>query len=223
MRNKLKLLVLLSLSLVSFGKLKAQIVQDVTGRPLIPNKYAELTGDIYFNENWSKGYVKSADGKKNDSYSLKYDEIEDVPVYLFKEETYTFVDRIIEFGIADSKGIPAIFRNGFKPSSKTTDKSYFQVVYDGDVKFLKKNIKNIITEREYNSATIIKKITTSPLYFLVDRSQNIIQVKRDTKSIIEALKKNEAASNYIKENKLDLRKDLDLIKLLTFYSATVKE
>lgn len=222
MKNKLKLLFLLSLSLAFFGKLKAQIVQDVAGKPLIPNKYAEVKGDVYFYENWSKGYVKSADGKRNDSYTLKYDEIEDVPIYLSEEETYTFVDRIIEFNLTNKEGIQIIFRNGFKPTSKTTDKSYFQVVYDGDIKFLKKNIKNIIEDREYNSATTVKKITTSPFYFLVDQSQKITQVRRDTKSILEALDKNEAASHYIKENKLDLKKDQDLIKLLTFYSSTVK-
>lgn len=223
MINKLKLLILFTIYLAPFAKLRAQIVQDVTGRPLIPNKYAEVKGDIYFNENWSKGYVKSAGGKKNDGYLLKYDEVEDVPVYLLKEEVYTFVDGITEFGLLDSQGMPAVFRCGFKPGSKTTGKSYFQVIYDGDIKFLKKNIKNIIEDREYNAATITKKITTSPLYFLIDRSQNIIQVKREAKSIINVLTKKEELSSYIKENKLDLKKDLDLIKFLTFYSSIVKE
>ncbi|GGH13256.1 hypothetical protein [Pedobacter zeae] len=223
MKNKLAFLFLISLPLAFCEQIKAQIVQDIAGRPLIPNKYAEIKGDIYFNENWSKGYVISADGKKNNTYFLKYDEIEDVPVYLSKEEAYTFVDRIIEFSLIDDSGIAVIFRNGFKPSSKTTEQSYFQVIYDGDIKLLKKNIKNIIEDREYNSATTVKKITTSPLYFLIDYSQNIIQIKRDTKSILGVLGKNEAVSNYMKENKLDLKKDPDLIKLLTFYSTIIKK
>lgn len=209
--------------MLSIYELRAQIVQDVTGRPLIPNRYAEIKGEIYFNENWLKGYVKSTDGKKNDSYFLNYDVIADQPVYLLNSEVYTFVDPIVEFCLIDSKGISVVFRNGFKPSSKTTDKSYFEIIYDGNIKFLKKNIKNIIENREYNSATITKKITNSTLYFLIDRSHNIFEVKRDVKSICGALGKNEILSAYIKENKLDLKKDSDLVNAFTFYSSTINE
>ncbi|MBC6110254.1 hypothetical protein ACFOG5_15585 [Pedobacter fastidiosus] len=221
MNLKYKIVVLFAFLFIS--KINAQIIQDVSGKPLPISKYLEIKGKIFFNDEWSLGYVKITSGKIYSGYLLKYDEFEDLPVYSIHDDIYSFIDKISEFGFKSDQNQSLVFRNGYKKTSLTSEDSFFQVLLDGDFKFLKKSIKNIIEDREYNTAIVTKKITSNTFYFIVDDVGMIFQVKKDEKSILSVLyKKPEITLSYIRENKLDLKKDKDVVKLISFYASAIK-
>jgi len=219
----LKYKLALLLIIITTFKMEAQILQDVNGKPLAISKYSEIKGKIFFNDEWSLGYVKLLSGKVSTGYLLKYDELEDMPVYSLNDEIYSFTDKISEFGFKNNQEQTVIFRNGFRKTSLTDENSFFEILLDDNFKFLKKSIKNVIEEREYNAATVTKKITSNSFYYIVDDTGSIFQVKKDIKSILSVLyKKPESILSYIKENKLDLKKDKDVVKLISFYASAIK-
>ena len=78
----------------------------------------------------------------------------------------------------------------------------------------------IIESKSYNSPTVTKKIETEIHYFvqLPSTGKDLISVKRDNKALLAALNKPELES-YVKTNKLNIKKDEDLLKLLNYYST----
>lgn len=133
----LKYKLALLLTIFTIFKLDAQILQDVSGKPLPISKYSEIKGKIFFNDEWSLGYVKLFSGKVSTGYLLKYDELEDLPVYSLNDEMYSFIDKISEFGFKNNQEQHVIFRNGFRKTSLTDENSFFEILLDDDFKFLK--------------------------------------------------------------------------------------
>ena len=178
---------------------------------------ANLVGDPYLYPIYKKAYVKFGSGSTNSAvYEVKYDQLEDMlAVKGAGTEEYSFNDPVVEFKFQDEN---RIFRSGFAPVGKAVEKSFYEVVYDGKTKFLKRDAKVIIEGKEYNSATITKKVESDVAYYIVKPDGKPVAVKANEKSIVAELGKPEL-SKYIKENKLNLKDNADLVKLFTYYDS----
>ena len=87
------------------------------------------------------------------------------------------------------------------------------------MKLAKKNVKHIEQYREYNSATTTKSVIDRVKYYFYTTNQ-LKEFKRDVKSIQLAFgEKSPSVLKYIGENKFDLKKDDDLVKVFSFFSA----
>lgn len=226
MKNRNPLFCILTLGfLVSFGSnANAQSVQNMNGRVLRQTNYSDVSGSPYLFQDWSKGTVTFKDGKASDKVELKYDQMSDI--LLFKNSTgaeMEVADPIKEFVISDPKlGTSRIFRHDFKPVDDYNEQSFYEVLYDGSVKFTKKVKKSIMTEREYNASTDTKKIIEKPVFFIVKDNQPIL-VNKNEKAILAAIgDKTPELTKYVKENKLNLKNDADILKVLEYYATISK-
>lgn len=196
-------------------------VNGVSNRQIltVKNSYGDLEGSPYFSQIWLAGTVKFfALTTTTTQGEFKYDQLEDLLIVRGKDGAENmFSEPVHEFTLIGLDGLKWIFRNGFATTGNTTDKTYFEVVYDGKTKILKKTIKSVIVSKGYNSAAI-RKVDSSVYYFIVMNNDTLTPIKTSQKSIVLVLNKPELV-NYIKENNLDLKKDSDLIKLLTFFDS----
>lgn len=178
---------------------------------------AGLVGDPYLFPTYQKAFVKFGNqNSKSAIYEIKYDQLEDVlAVKGTGTEEYSFNDPVTEFKFEESG---RLFRSGFGALGKATEKSFYEVIYDGKTKLIRRNIKVILEGKEYNSATVTRKVEGDIANFVVREDQKLIPVKINEKSIVAALAKPEL-SKYIKDNKLNLKEDADLVKLFTYYDS----
>ena len=213
--------------------LKAQaevfIADGVFGnKPLKSARYTDVHGSPFFSDNWLDGIVKLADGKLYKDVKLKYDQVLDEVFFLGKNDAImVFKSPVLEFKIVTVavNGFlnEAYFVNGFAPIDGATEKSYYQkLIYENGSKLqlLKRTIKKIYESRVYNSAITDKTIEPIVFYYISDGKKVLKRIKLDRKSIVKSIgdKQNEL-EKFMEANKLDLKKEEGLIKLITYYNS----
>lgn len=207
----------------SFNKANAQVYSNVaTANRNIMNakeSRAGLVGEPYLYKDFKKAMVKFGGGASSPGYyEIKYDQLEEAIVVKGKgiDEELAFSDPVVEFKFDESG---RLFRNGFSPVDKATEKSYYEVLYDGKTKYLKRSTKVIIEAKEYNSATVTKKIEDDSALYIAKEDKKPLSVKANEKSVLKVLGKEAELSKYIKDNKLNLKNDGDMGKLLAYYDT----
>lgn len=213
-------------NLICLSAVNAQVARDVAGKNLIQRSVSDFVGSPLLTEQWSKGVIMFADNTASKQIDIKYDQLEDVVLYKNdKDETLIATDPIKEFSILvvkDGKAQEKVFRAGFNPVNNNSDKAFYEVIADNNLKFVKRTIKTIVEEKEYNAASVTKKVIDKSYYFVV-KSNTPILVSKNEKSILAAIgDKNAELSAYIKTNKLNLKNDTDIAKLLAHYDELLK-
>lgn len=207
----------------------AQSAKDITGKNWTQlNKYSEVTGSPFLYDDWAPGTVKFADQKQINIKDLKYDLLNDILLFKNeKEEVMEVAEPVLAFTITyakDSKTVQRTFRSGFKASNDNTAQSFYEILFDGQTKLTKRTGKTIVEEKEYNATTATRKLIDKPSYFIVKATNMPIAISKNEKSVLSALEdKTTELKTFIKDNKLNLKNDVDLIKLLTYYDELNKK
>lgn len=207
----------------------AQTAKDISGRNWTElNKYSEVTGSPFLFDDWVPGTVKFADQKQISVKSLKYDLLNDVLLFKNeKEEIMEVAEPVLEFTLTytkDSKTLQKTFRSGFKASNNNTAQSFYEILFDGQTKFVKRTGKTIVEEKEYNATTATRKLVDKPSYFIVKANNMPLAVGKNEKSILSVLEdKSTELKIFIKDSKLNLKNDADIVKLLVYYDELSKK
>ena len=218
----MKKIFFLLIGTIGFLTAEAQVYRSVNmggDRQTIRAKRTDtdFEGSPYLFSDWQKAVVQFGSGIEPSSSEVKYDLLADLLVLKGKDgEEYEFKDQPKEFLLTSTK---ELYKNGFAPVDKFTDKTFYQVIYDGKVKFLKKTTKTVIESKGYNTATVTRKIADDTQYYIVKAENKPIKVKYNEKSIVSALGKSEELTKYVKENKLDVKSSDGIIKLLSYYDT----
>jgi hypothetical protein len=192
--------------------------QDANGSPIKASRYLDINGSPYFSDSWMEGIVQLSNGQTY-NLDIKYDLIADN--LLFKNKTgdsLTFVLPVKEFKF---KQLGHVFRSGFPATTNNTGKqSLYEVLYDGNPLLLKKRSKSIWEETTtYGTANRVKNISEKSFYYIFDGS-TMKPLKNQKKAVLVAFgNKSDAVEAYIKDNKLDVSKDEDLIKAFAYYAG----
>lgn len=211
-------ILVLSVSIPSF----AQVYQNVNaggGKNNVRAKSSntDVEGSFYLFDNWKQGKISFEDGSAEQTVDVKFDLFENLLVIKGEGDVENvFSSPIAYFSILDGEKWMS-FKKGFQGPDLNKD-IFVQVLYSGTkVSFFKREVKTIIESKGYNTATVTKKVANTTLYYIKkDETNNLFQVKRDVKSLANTLQNSELES-FAKKNKLNLKKDEDLIKLFSFY------
>jgi hypothetical protein len=211
----------------SVYKTKAQglYAQDLNGSPIREKKYTDVNGSPYLSNNWEKATVQLANGQTYNNVEVKYDLVaDDLTFKSPKGDSLSFAQPVKEFKlsyISDNQSQTHLYRSGFPATgAKTTDRSFYEVLYDGGVKLLKRRAKSVWMETTtYGTATQTKNITERVTYFAYKGGQ-MVPIKQDKKSILAALSdKSAQIEKYVKDNKIDWKQDADLVKVFEYYNS----
>lgn len=225
----LSLLALICLPHLLKAQAEVFIADAVSGNPPLKSaRYTDVHGSPFFSDNWLDGVVKLADGKLYKDVKLKYDQVLDEVFFLGQNNvTMAFKSPVLEFKIAtasvDGLLSEAYFVNGFAPIDGATEKSYYQkLVYEkgSKIQLTKRNIKKIYESRVYNSAVTDKTVEPIVSYYISNDNKVLKKIKLDRKSVLAGIgnKQNEL-EKFAETNKLNLKKEEDVIKLLIYYNS----
>jgi hypothetical protein len=200
---------------------KAQLIQNDQGAPFIGINYTDIKGHPYLFENWTEGTVKQNNGKSYTSVQLKYNLLRDELFFkdIRTEQLLAFVIPVVEFKLNDKEKGSILFKSGYKAIDNNSEKSYYQVLFDGGTQLLKRTSKKINEEKPFNSASTIKSFEVLTFYY-ISNNNTLIKIRKDKKSVLAALANQSAAlENYIQEKSLNLKNEEDLIQLIQYYNS----
>jgi hypothetical protein len=220
---------LIAFAMVTFFHLaqvnaQATYGQDANGSPIKVSRYLEVNGSPYLFDTWQKGLVLLSNGQTY-KLDIKYDLIADNLLFKNKDgDSLTFVLPVKEFKFTEAGVNPQthIFRSGFPQTAANTGKeSLYEVLYDGVPALLKKETKTIWEETTtYGTANRTKNINTKIVYYVFNGTDMKL-LKNQKKAVLSAFPdKLEELDQYIKSNKLDVSKEVDLIKLFAHYASS---
>jgi hypothetical protein len=199
----------------------AQYMSDVNGRIVSEYSYTDTDGSPYLlNDQWITGTIRTANDKVIDGVKMKYDIYKDELEYENEGKLYRLgAKEIVEFVMPTGDAL-YIFRRGFPAVEDQSTSSFYRVLYDGNTKVLKRFETKMRKEKQYNSATAVNRFVPSEtLYVLKDGKMHPIK-KGDRKKLLSLLSDKRSLMEYnIKEQQLDLRSELDMVKLIEEYDA----
>ena len=199
-------------------------LNDHLGQPVLSKSYTDINGSPYLFEDWKRGSVTVAKGTTYEGVNLMYDQVADELIFKnAKGESMVFAEPVREFSFKvennDAVIKEQVFRNGFALVDGAKPYTFYEVLVDDKIKLLKRTSKDVVEEASYSSATKVKSFQTSTSYYIA-QNDKLVKVKNDKKSVLSALSNKKAELEaYIKANRLDLKKETDLAKLLTFYNT----
>ena len=193
------------------------ILKDLNGRPIFENSYLSVEGTPYLREEWSAGLIKAkSNGKTYEMPKMRYDAHKDEIEYDQVGKLFRFTSaEINEFSTGEGT-----FRAGFPAVGNLTPKNFYQVLYDGRVKLLKRVYLAIQTERLYNSATTTQRFVREDALYLFKNDGEMLKFKKDKSALLDAIgtEKQADLEAFIKQNKLKLTKEEDLVRILEKFS-----
>lgn len=215
------IIIILTLTVdTAFCQLTNRVAVDKSGSTLRVMSTADqnMVGSPYLVDTWSKGNVKFVNSKPTENVELKFDLLENVLVIKGNDGIENvFTEKISEFTL-NVLGEERLFKSGFIDSKNNLITAYLEVLYNGKTKFLSKDGKMIIESKEYNTNTITKKIENTTEYFFSKPNNSVSLIKLSKKTIFAYLGSLDLAT-YVRDNKLNLKKREDIIKLLEYYDS----
>jgi hypothetical protein len=184
-------------------------------------RYDNVNGSPYLFTTWVEGDVKTATGQLLKNLQLKYDQVDDLLLVKIKSgDVKRFAVPIVSFTVTDIEtGLLRKFRAGFKSSSFSSERTFFELLVEGKANFMTKDNKTIGEHKDY-SGTTVKTVQDDVRYFIALNDDLPVKVKLDAKTILSNFSSAHQVilTSFIKRERLSMKKKDDVIKLFKFYN-----
>lgn len=212
----MKIFISTILFLFIVSKSRAQFLQDIQGRVINEQSYTDIIGSPFFNNEFINGKVVLNNGDKYDNVPLKYSSYTDELFFKNPKDgaLLSFVLPVKSFELLGRN-----YLNGLPNVDNFTDKTFYQLIFDGKVKLLVKNQKTILENKPYNSATVEKKFEESVFYYAF-KDGKMQRFKPSKKDLLETFAdKSTEIDAFLKKEKVDFKSNDDLAKVFEYYSS----
>lgn len=234
MKKVLKLCIFL-ISTICFGQTyeRGGFSNIGTGNSSIVN-YTNLSdgiiGNRYFTDTWSIGHLEINDTIKSRQSKIQYDLVNgDLLIGTNKNKTgFVILDKSVTGFLMETKdGLKQFVRKkkaDFIDSS--IEKHFFLNPYPiSNKQYILIDYKKVLSEpyntrSSYTNTSLNRKYKKFKRYYILNSNNKYVLVKLKEKSILKALSDKKIELNkYVKKNKIKLKKEKGLVKLLTYYHS----
>lgn len=210
---------------VSYGQITN--IQGLDNVVIRTKKYEDIKGTAYLYPSWATGTLTEKNGKVYSNLLLKYDSYKDrvelnqdgqileVSALEYPKFTLTFAEPgtndVMKHSFSTGFDIPGFSRT-----------NYFDLIYQGRFTLLRKYKTSFVEENvtSYGTSDAQKSFQLNKLYFVIDQDKISKEVKLNKKSILEAFPlQSERIEAFLKEQKMKVKSESDLIKIITFLDA----
>jgi hypothetical protein len=222
------LVLLLSLAEACFGQDATTTSEgvriDLKGSQIPVANAVSIEGTPYYNTSWSRGTLTLFNKKKYQGVSVKLNLQTDDVLYIdeeTKKELIALKGSVweVEVGDPEKNGLLVRFRCGYPVIGNNDVKTYYQVLEKGKATLLKQLKKTVNEEKPFNSATVIRRYETEKSYFLFT-GNSMLPLKRKKEDLLNVLAdQNEKVDEFIRINKLNLKSDDHLAKIIQYYNT----
>jgi hypothetical protein len=202
-----------------------EVVRSRSNMPIEYNPEDGVTkGTPFLFDDWYAGSITLTDNTIHRDLQIKYDIKNDWVVVMNSKGVEIIPEEraIRYFYLYDKAGPAYMFVNLTHIDSIKIEgeKGFIQLLYHGQSKFFKKQekfVKKIEPTGAYTATATYDEFTLrNPKYYYVDAENKVTQVKLNKKAIISLLGLQSKDLTYLKENKLNLKDEADVVQLLSF-------
>ena len=193
----------------------------VGGNPFVNVKFARVVeGTPFFVEHWTKGTVITLNNEKFTDIEMRVNLADNQIHYMKNGIEYVSDRRFREIILDDMKeGKRYSFKPGYPGVPHATDKTFFQVLADGNVTLLKQ-IRKVVSDRAVYGAATVEQVIGNVEVLYIYKDGNMIKLKKEKESILEPLvDQKQKLDEFIQQNKLKFKSEDDIVKLVTFYNS----
>jgi hypothetical protein len=199
--------------------------RDVSGRPLFKKYDGDIAGSPFMNENWEKAMLTLSKGKivgpvmvrlNIESNELNYMDSTNKEFVADAEQ----VRKINYISLYTKDSISYVFKNGYPRIKQQETNFYYQVLVEGKIELLAKKNKYIrVTRNDLSGETTKEFLDAATVFYIY--TKNTIEEFPPSKSLVLTVMrdKEQAITTYMSENKINLKKTPDLIKLFDYYNS----
>lgn len=199
------------------------MLTDLKGEPLLAGNDVSVDGSPFYSSNWNRGSITLASGKKFVNVMVKVNLHSDRVHYLIEDtntERVASISTIKEVEFVDNETNRLVrFRCGYPVAAKNDVKTFYKVLAEGKATLLKQDKRILIEEKPFNSATITRRFDIDRDFF-VFINDSMVPLKRTKSGLAEIFSDHQAeVEKYIAENKIRLKEDDDLAKVVSYYNS----
>ncbi|RZK19106.1 MAG: hypothetical protein EOO43_12005 [Flavobacterium sp.] len=220
--KKISLLLTLVWSSLCYGQEMLHF-KTVDFQPIKPTNYTDVQGSPYLmgNDIYKTGIATiSSTQVYKDDIKLLYNQLTDEVTFQYgKELPLAFSKRPVSFVIynytIDGLKSELKFSSGFPSAQDSKGLAYYQILVEGDIKLLKRNIKTISESKGYGQSTIKRTFNDDTTYFLFGKDNKLKKIN----SYKDFLSLNDTMKTFIDENKLKKNSVENFIALTNYYNS----
>ncbi|MDE3251542.1 MAG: hypothetical protein KGO92_01975 [Bacteroidota bacterium] len=195
-------------------------LQDpVTSRSFSTSKYSDIRGTPFLVDKWINGSVTTTKGTYA-SLELKYNVYDNTLVFNKDEESYEMIDDILSFTLKPKANEPSgflVFKKGIS-GADIRPGQFVQVLAEGNINLYKLPVKQVSEMSEVN-AGVVQTFTNNAKYY-IGKTGQLHFIKMNKEEVLNAMQdKQSQIESFIREKKLSLRKEGDVIDLITYYNS----
>ena len=196
-----------------------------TGAVMKVKKYVGIDGSPYLDPEWKSGTFTDIDGKNRGSFKMRYNIFDDELEIIRDEKAISLNHQLVkEFELINPESENKyLFRSGYAANGEYGQENFYRVLYDqGNFHLLKKYHCNITTieNKGYGDSNEVQKFLQSSKYYLFSDNAGFKKINKSKKSILEAFPDHEKEIKaYIKSNKINVKNDNDLARLIKFCNS----
>jgi hypothetical protein len=194
---------------------------------------SKIKGNMYFenkligSDNWFQGELLLPEGRKVKEVLIRYNIYQDIVEVKQKEDILSIrSEKIKGFTLQATDGKVNTFLNGFTTNhnSKINYFSYFEILHDGKYKLLAKHQKVILKDNtpSHLTAELNNSYSKVVKYFLINSICELQPISLNKKAFFALFGyKANKVQMIVKDNKINIRKQQDLIRLFEILNATL--
>jgi len=218
----MKYCILLGCCCIFTDPASGQLLQDgVTGKFYFEKKSTEVKGSPFLFEQWLPSRVIFENGKEQKNVILKVDLEHNLPLFLRNDSAFEFVFPLKEFILYTPSGDSVRFRKGFPAAENIHANTYLELLIDGKLTVVKHHPVIRTVRKEYNSAVQTEELIHQPPVLYLQQGNTLYRIRRNGESVFQELMKKDwnLVSDFIKKEKLNLKKEADICRLVRYYNT----
>jgi len=127
-----------------------------------------ITGNPYLLKDWCDGVVRFSSGRTVNQFKLKFDCLKNMLLLQFNGNAFATESKVQEFVMYPKNKDSLLFRRGFPQTDKTSENTYFQLLWQGKASLLRLPARNVIEEKQIVTVNgrISRRMEEAEYYYL---------------------------------------------------------
>lgn len=207
----------------SFSGNSNVLYNDGYGIPWSNPVLYNMDGSPFYDTSFCIGSIQLPNGKIYNGIKLKLN-LEEQKILFEVGDGKAFILSVpvarVELGCNNSMQ-PVVFRSGFTPIDKQNERSLYQVLDSGKVLLLKHTEIRFKDSKAYSSNDMTRSYRQLPSYYLWMPGKDLVKIPSNENDLVALLSDQQKLLNdAIYKEKLKLRKEADLIKIIALYNRS---
>ena len=182
-----------------------------------------ISGNPFLLKEWCDGVVRFSSGRTVNQFKLKFDCLKNMLLMQFEGSAFAAESKVREFVLYPKNKDSMLFRRGFPVTDKTSDQTYFHVLWQGKASLLRLAARNVIEERQLvsNNGQVNRRMEEADYYYLYQNGNMTLLPANKTDLPEKFADQKEPLARFIAERQLRMHAADDFVQVVKKYNELI--